>query len=130
MTTELLHIAVVASSGVKSDLFFADVLGCRKTEAKTVPVEIMAHLFGRDREGRIVNYQTEGIKFEVFIDEGLPRPPITMAHACLAVQDMEAKVKKARELGLEVRQFQKGAASITFIVDFDGNLYELKELGR
>ena len=49
-------------------------------------------------------------------------------HACLAVDKLEALLQKCRKMGIEIVQIPKGDATITFIKDYDGNLFEIKNV--
>ena len=49
-------------------------------------------------------------------------------HVCLAVDKLEAFLEKCRNMGVEIARVPKGDAVITFIKDYDGNLFELKNV--
>jgi catechol 2,3-dioxygenase-like lactoylglutathione lyase family enzyme len=49
-----------------------------------------------------------------------------MAHVCLEVDDLQDFLKKCRDLDVEISQIPKGDRTLTFIRDFDGNLFEIK----
>ena len=45
---------------------------------------------------------------------------------CLEVADLESFLEKCRSLKVDVARIPKGDKILTFIRDFDGNLFELK----
>jgi len=123
----ILHIGVGASSERNADLFFQELLGLEKTGPVSLSQELCLRIFAIDRELTIVNYTTEGICYEVFIDPLYYAPARTVLHSCLEVDDQAGFLKKCAEMGLKVNRTPKGDSFVTFISDFDGNLYEVKE---
>ena len=69
----------------------------------------------------------ENIHFEIFITGGIKINSGKIAHLCLEVSDLAVFVQKCRRLNVDVAQFPKGDKTLTFIRDFDGNLFEIKE---
>ena len=47
-------------------------------------------------------------------------------HICLEVDDLDSFLKKCRSMDINVSRIPKGDATITFIRDDDGNLFEIK----
>ncbi len=55
-------------------------------------------------------------------------PPAGLAHVCLEVGDASGLAARCAAMGLEIREVARGERKVTFVVDEDGNLYEIKQL--
>jgi catechol 2,3-dioxygenase-like lactoylglutathione lyase family enzyme len=124
---KLHHVALVRSSEAASDRFFEDVLGLAKTRTKTVPSELCAQLFGRDREHRLVYYGNEHLQLEVFVSDRRDFGETHLGHVCLEVAGAEELLARCAAAGVEVRRVAHGESCVIFIADEDGNLFEIKE---
>ena len=124
---ELLHIALVSSSEAHSDMFYKDLLGCEKKPPRQVPASLMQQLFNLDEAATIINYVgKDGPVFEVFVMSVKEHAPVS--HACLTVKDRDVFLTTCEKMNVPVRRFVKeDGGSIVFIVDFDLNLFEIKE---
>lgn len=126
----LKHVALVASSEEKADIFYSDLLGLTKSEPKILPVELSKAIFNLDLELGIINYRDEHVHFEIFVtsqhraDRGNSRK---IAHTCVEVDTMKIFLEKCRSLNVDITRIPKGDKTLTFIRDFDGNLFEIKE---
>jgi catechol 2,3-dioxygenase-like lactoylglutathione lyase family enzyme len=124
---QLKHVALASGTEKNADTFYADLLGLAKSEPKTLPCKLSKAIFNIDTELLMINYQNENAHFEIFItgpDKGNGRPKIE--HTCLEVDNMEAFLDKCQRLNLDVARIPKGDKTLTFIKDFDGNLFEIK----
>lgn len=121
------HVGIVCSTRENCEKFFGTLLGLPKTHEKTVPAELSRKLFGQEREYPAITYANEQTSFEVFISGtagcGVPAP----AHTCLGVRDLQGFVSTCSRMGVEVITAPKGDSYVTFIKDYDGNLYEIQE---
>ena len=120
------HVGLTCSSEKNSDKFYQDLLGLNKSESKTLPVELSWAIFGLDAELQIINYMDENIHFELFVGRQNSNRCLQIAHLCLEVEDMEGFIQKCRSINLEIKQISKGDKILTFIKDYDGNLFEIK----
>jgi len=122
----LKHVALASSSEEKSDAFYADLLGLRKSEPKTLPLELSEAIFHLNTELVMINYLNAHVHFEIFIG-GQSReksPPIQ--HTCLEVDNLEVFLENCRGLKVDIARIPKGDKTLIFIKDFDGNLFEIK----
>jgi len=124
----LQHIALVCSSENECDRFYQGILGLEKMESKKLPSELSKQIFNIDMECKIVNYSNHEIKFEIFIAEKVCSDDKTMEHICLEVYDHKLFLQKCSEMNVEVLQIPKGESMLVFIKDYDGNLFEIKEI--
>ncbi len=93
----LKHVALVAGSEEKADIFYSDLLGLTKSEPKTLPLELSKAIFNLDAEMVMINYLNEIVHFEIFItdhnrgDKGNSRK---IDHTCLEVDNLEVFLEK------------------------------------
>lgn len=121
------HVALVCGSEQNADVFYKDVLGLRKIKSFLLSNDLARQIFGIDREYRVVVYGNDRFTAEVFIDDRSPERDTSLEHTCLEVKDREEFVKRCEAMHVEVNRIPKGDALLTFVKDFDGNLFEIKE---
>ena len=63
--------------------------------------------------------------FEIIINEHMEPKLNPIEHICLNVENRPEFLKKIDGLGLKIVQKMKGEKTVTFISDFDGNLFEI-----
>ena len=127
---KLIHVALACRSEANSDRFYQGLLGLRKIRSKTIPLSLAEQVFGRKEEFRIVDYADETLHFEIFVDPHASRERGRLEHVCLEVADLDGFVRNCREAGATVLQVPKGAGGLlTFVQDYDGHSYEIKEQG-
>ena len=122
----LKHVGLTCSSQEKADKFFQDLLGLNKKEPKMLPADLTKAIFNLDTQLPIINYVSDNIHFEIFITSRADAKSNPIAHHCLEVDDLSVIIQKCRSLGVNVTQVPKGDKTLTFITDFDGNLFEIK----
>ena len=122
----LIHVALTCSSEEKADTFYLNLLGLKKSAPKTLAAEISEAIFGIRTELTIINYVGESAHFEIFISRRRQEDVRPIEHVCLEVNDLSEFLQKCNRLKVAVIQVPKGGSLITFIKDFDGNLFEIK----
>jgi catechol 2,3-dioxygenase-like lactoylglutathione lyase family enzyme len=123
----LRHLGLTCSSEKNSDKFYKDLLGLEKSKPKTLPAALCRAIFNLDDALQIINYTGENVHFEIFIHTLIGHSAGRIEHACLEVGDLESFLQKCRAMDLELLQIPKRNKILTFIKDFDGNLFEIKE---
>ena len=122
----LRHVGLTCSTEDNADKFYRDLLGLNKSEPKILPADLSHAIFKIKSPLSIINYMSGNLHFEVFITHrAFKSSPI--AHQCLEVNDLDLFVEKCRKMGIKIAQIPKGDKLLTFIEDFDGNLFEIKE---
>ena len=123
---DLKHLALTASSEEKADTFYADLLGLTKSEPKILPLKLSKAIFNVARELLMINYRDEKVHFEIFITPSRGENSPKIEHTCLEVDDLDGFLEKSSKLNVDIAQIPKGDKSLTFVRDFDGNLFEIK----
>jgi len=122
----LRHIALTCSSEKKSDRFYKNLLGLEKSEPKILPTPLSKAIFDVDCELMMIHYQDEQVHFEIFITGHSTHVDRHIEHVCLEVDNLQNFLKRCRDLDVETFQIPKGDRTLTFIRDYDGNLFEIK----
>jgi len=122
------HYGLACRSEETADRFYEKFLGLKKLGRKIVPAELSKALFGIPRDLSFLHYSSDGIDFEVFIHEKEPSAARSLAHICLEIEDLVAFLERCREMGVPVIRAPRGEQWVTFIQDYDGNLFEIKEV--
>ena len=124
---KFVHIGLSCGSEENSDAFYGTLLGLEKKGSKTLPSELSGQIFNVDTDYTIIDYAGSGLHFEIFIDPNISLNRPNLAHVCLEVGDLRTFLQKAETMGFNVRRIPKGDRFLTFVEDFDGNLFEIKE---
>ena len=122
----LRHAALTCSSEKNSDKFYKNLLGLKKSEPKILPTPLSKAIFNVDSELMMINYQGEQVHFEIFISGPSINAGRQIEHVCLEVDDLQRFIIKCGDLRVDISQIPKGDRTLTFIRDFDGNLFEIK----
>ena len=122
----LRHVALTCSSEKNSDRVFKNLFGLEKSEPKVLPVSLSKAIFNVDSELIMINYTNDQVHFEIFIADPSLNPSSPIGHVCLEVEDLNAFLNKCHHLEIEVIHVPKGDRTLTFIRDYDGNLFEIK----
>ncbi len=122
----LKHVGLACSNEGNADKFYRDLLGLNKSEPKILSADLSNAIFKINGRLSIINYTSGNLHFEVFITHrAFKSSPI--AHQCLEVNDLALFIEKCRKMGVKIAQVPKADKLLTFIEDFDGNLFEIKE---
>ncbi|OPX38579.1 MAG: hypothetical protein B1H13_11080 [Desulfobacteraceae bacterium 4484_190.3] len=111
---KLHHVAVVCSSLKNADRFYGEILGLQQIDA--------------DLECQFILYENENFTIEVFIIPAAQQKITPIAHLCLEVDNKEKFAKNCQANGLVVKKIPRGNSLLIFVKDYDGNLFEIKEL--
>jgi len=121
------HIAVFCSSEKESDAFYSNLLGLKKVNSRILPSELVEKIFGISVELKLINYENDDIRFEVFIGDDACSDADKVGHVCMEVDDREAFIKKCKAMNLNTNTIPRNDSFILFISDYSGNLFEIKE---
>ena len=121
----LKHAGLTCRTEDHADKFYRDLLGLNKSAPKTLPADLCRAIFNLGAELKMINYMDDKIHFEIFVS---PQPAISQRpidHLCLEVDDLDGFIEKCRSMQVAVARIPKGDKTLTFIKDFDGNLFEI-----
>ncbi len=121
------HMGLACSTEKNADRFFVMVLGLEKSEPKALPCSVSEGLFGLCADLSMIYYSGDGLQFEVFIVPERPRSNDSIIHACIEVADRAVLLERCEAHDVEVLRVRKGDSLLTFVRDYDGNLFEIKQ---
>lgn len=124
---KLHHVAVVCSSQKNADRFYEGILGLKKVKSFILSQDLAEQIFDTARECQIILYGNETFAIEVFVGAAAPVEGSPFLHLCLEVEDREEFLARCQSGGLAVNRILKGDTPLTFVEDYDGNLFEIKE---
>ena len=122
------HIALQYHDKKEAETFFCGVLGLNKEREFTIPADMADSIFSIDKDVDVIIYSNKNIGFEIFFTE--EKPKIAYEHVCLSVENKEEIINLCRKYGVEVKNIKRGEKALLFIRDFNGYLYEIKEINR
>jgi catechol 2,3-dioxygenase-like lactoylglutathione lyase family enzyme len=121
------HIGLVSLCEENADRFYRDFLGLEKSKKNIIPSSLMKPLFDIDAEIVMCNYSGHGVQFEIFFYDDPEEFSGRIAHTCLKLRQADALLARAEKQGIRVLRASKGEKWVTFIEDFDGNKFEIKQ---
>ena len=125
---KLHHAAVVCASQENADRFYGGVLGLEKMKTQILGTDLSSQIFGISSECEMILYGRKDLAIEVFIPPRTPQQTRGCAHLCLQVENRETFLRACGAAGLAIKKISKGASWVVFLEDYDGNLFEIKEL--
>ncbi|MBW1743402.1 MAG: VOC family protein [Deltaproteobacteria bacterium] len=124
------HVALVCSSEENANEFYVGILGLERMRTSVLPEELSREIFNIGGEYQVLVYGNDRFTAEVFIAANLPRGESRFEHVCLEVEDVETFVTECESRQVRVNRVFKGDRLLTFVEDFDGNLFEIKEIAK
>ena len=125
---KLHHVAVICSSKEDADLFYEGILGLKKIKTSVLNADLAEQIFGIAHDCQVIQYENEDFIVEVFISALARAKSPTFTHNCLEMKDRDEFSMKCEEKGLTVKRVPKGDSLLIFVEDYDGNIFEIKEL--
>ena len=121
------HVAVTCSSQENADRFYEGLLPLQKIKTTTLSEGLAGQIFDTAQKCQVILYANETFAVEVFVPASLPGKRAPFVHLCLEVENREEFVERCQDMALPVKRIEKGDSLLTFVEDFDGNLFEIKE---
>lgn len=121
------HMALTCSSEENSDRFYKNLLGLERSEPKILPTALSRAIFNVNSELTMIHYLGKAVHFEIFITGTSLNASRQIEHVCIEVDDLQNFLAKCRDLDVVISQIPKEDRTLTFIRDFDGNLFEIKQ---
>jgi len=124
---KLHHAAVVCSSEKNADQFYEEILKLKKVKKYILNSDLTEQIFGTPYECQIIFYSDGNLAIEVFIPTSSVEKVPRFVHLCLEVEKREQFLGRCQAMSIAVKRVQRGESFLSFIEDFDGNLFEIKE---
>ena len=121
------HVGVINKSEEEAIRFYEDLLGFSKTKESLLPPVLCEQLFAVPSEIKLLVFEGNGIKFEVFICPDCEQPFPEFRHIGFLLENLPEFIKKAEQAGVKHISAQKDDKTVDFIKDFSGNLIEIKQ---
>ena len=104
----------------------ATCLGLNPLYEFTLDEEPARRLLGLDQPVDVVVFGSQQRLVEAFV---VPERTIGTSpnHLCLVLTDVPSSLERCRSHGLDVRTARVGDREVYFVLDMDGNLFELKQ---
>lgn len=122
------HIGLVNQDEENAILFYQDFLRLDKTRDFMVSAELAQQLFGISREIKVLVFEKETFKIEVFIFPEYTDSSPHLHHLGLSVDSLNKFIDKAVKKGIQVITGNHAGKTVYFIKDFSGNLVEIKQI--
>ena len=122
------HAAIVCSSRERAEQFYGTILGLSLIKTTPLGGELAEQIFGTPDECEVLLYGNEHFFIEVFVTGTAAPKTGTYDHLCLEVADKRHFADTCESQGLNVRRIPRGDDIMVFVRDFDGNLFEIKEM--
>jgi len=119
------HVGIVNESEEKAVRFYHGLLGFEKTREFAVSTKLSEQLFSVSQEIKVLVFEREGIKLEVFICPECKQPSPDYSHIGFLLDDFHAMKETAQQMGVLVVG-STDEKTVYFLKDFSGNLIEIK----
>lgn len=121
------HVAIVNTSEEQAEKFYGDFLELVKSREYIVPSELSGQLFNLSIDIKAIVYESDGIRFEIFIYPGSVPATSEMRHIALFVDDLSAFLTRAGKFQVEHIIGSTSEKTVHFIKDYSGNMIEVKQ---
>jgi catechol 2,3-dioxygenase-like lactoylglutathione lyase family enzyme len=121
------HIGIINKSEEQAEQFYSDFLGFEITKESVVSQELSEQLFTVSRDVKMMVFEKNGIKIEVFICPECELPSPDFSHIGLLLDNFSEITEKAPQAGIELITGKTKEKTVYFIKDFSDNLIEIKQ---
>jgi methylmalonyl-CoA/ethylmalonyl-CoA epimerase len=121
------HVGIINDSEDRAVRFYHGLLGFEKTREFVVSTKLSEQLFNVAQEIKVLVFERDGIKLEVFICPECRHPFPDFSHIGLLLDDFQAIKEKVQQTGVELIVGRTEEKTVYFLKDFYGNLIEIKQ---
>ena len=121
------HVGIINKNEEQAVRFYKDFLGFEITKESIVSKELSERLFAVSRDIRLLVFERDGIKVEVFISPEYNPPSPDLNHIGFLLDNFSEIIEKATKAGVELIVGKTKEKTVYFIKDFSGNLIEIKQ---
>jgi methylmalonyl-CoA/ethylmalonyl-CoA epimerase len=119
------HVGIINESEEKAVRFYHGILGFEKAREFVVPTKLSEQLFSVSREIKVLVFERDGIKLEVFICHECRQRFPDYSHIGFLLDDFHSIKEKAQQMGVLIVGITD-EKTVYFLKDFSGNLIEIK----
>lgn len=123
---QLNHVGIINKNEEQALKFYSEFLGMEKTKEILLAPELSEQLFSLSKEIKVMVFENEGLKIEVFISDFQPENP-NFTHFGIMVDSLPDITEKARKFNTELIIGKHKDKTVYFLKDFSGNIIEVKE---
>ncbi|MEW6418466.1 MAG: VOC family protein [Nitrospirota bacterium] len=123
----LSHVGIINESEDKAVRFYHDLLGFEKTREFVVSAKLSEQLFSVSREIKVLVFERDCIKLEIFICPECRQRFPEYSHIGLLLDNLQSIKEKAQQTGVELIVGRTEEKTVHFLKDFSGNLIEIKQ---
>lgn len=120
------HVGITNRSEEQALRFYGDLLGLEKTKEILLAPELSEQIFAVSKEIKILVFEAQGIKVEVFISDFKEALP-DFAHFGIFIDNLSELIEKAKRSDVEFIVGTHKEKTVYFLKDFSGNLIEIKQ---
>ncbi|KQC13794.1 MAG: hypothetical protein APR63_07275 [Desulfuromonas sp. SDB] len=121
------HAAVTVSSLENLQEFFEQVMQFQFLYKYGIDRKAAQEIFGISIPTEVYVYRSDQDWIEVFINRDYQHSPQSFNHICFRITDLPGVVLRGEDKGYKFTRYRKQDHTILFIIDKDGNYYELKK---
>jgi catechol 2,3-dioxygenase-like lactoylglutathione lyase family enzyme len=121
-------VGLVCSSEPRAKDFYEGVLRLSRIKSFVLSRELARQIFEIDVECPVLVYGDGRFTVEVFLATRAPGRETSFEHICIEVKNIEEFVKTCEAMHVQVSRVPKGDRLLTFVRDYDGNLFEIKDM--
>ncbi|GBD96113.1 MAG TPA: VOC family protein [Nitrospirae bacterium] len=121
------HVGIINKSEEQAVRFYKDFLGFEITKESIVSKELSEQLFAVSRDIKLLVFERDGIKIEVFISPEYNPPSPDLNHIGFLLDNFSEIIEKATKAGIELIVGKTKEKTVYFIKDLSGNLIEIKQ---
>ncbi len=123
---QLNHVGIINKSEEQALKFYNEFLGLEKTKEMLLAPELSEQLFSVSKEIKVMVFENEGLKIEVFISDFQPENP-NFTHFGIMVDSLPEITEKSRQFNADLIIGKYKDKTVYFLKDFSGNIIEVKQ---
>ncbi len=123
---ELNHVGIINKSEEQALKFYHEFLGLKKTKEMLLVQELSEQLFSVSKEIKVMVFENEGLKIEIFISDFQPENP-NFTHFGIMVDSLPEITERARQFNADLIIGKHKDKTVYFLKDFSGNIIEVKQ---
>ncbi len=123
---ELNHVGIINKSEEQALKFYNEFLGLKKTKEMLLVQELSEQLFSVSKEIKVMVFENEGLKIEIFISDFQPENP-NFTHFGIMVDSLPEITERAWQFNADLIIGKHKDKTVYFLKDFSGNIIEVKQ---